>query len=118
MDAATTTPAAADTRSLTIDTCRFDGAEIDDCCWEASARVSKCSNSAYHRMGKPAWWARIGSTFIELGHVRADQECPDIDATAIVAAMGGKHEAELVIGYGKAGHKDARRWSFTLTCTH
>ncbi len=117
MDAATTTPAAADTRSLTIDTCRFDGAEIEDCCWEASSRVSKCSNSAFHRMGQPSWWARVDSTFLKIGHVRADQECPDIDAEQVVAAMGSKQSTRLIIGYGKAGHKDARRWSFALHAT-
>lgn len=34
----------------------------------------RMSNSAYHRAGKPVWWARVGGDFLDVPRVRGDEK--------------------------------------------
>lgn len=61
---------------------------------------SKQSNSAYHRTGKPTWWAAYDlngkRTFLTIPYTRGDQQ---LEATVEIP----EGVTEIHIGAGKAG---------------
>jgi hypothetical protein len=79
----------------------------------------RCSNSAYHRMGQPTWWARYdgerGTCFLDLpARIRADYPLV-IDAEIVAAAAREHGPGKLVAGYGKRPSRDAHRVTLTVT---
>lgn len=78
----------------------------------------RASNSAYHRMGKPTWWARYdgatGKRFLAIPKIRADYDVK-IDAELIAEALRECGPGQLVLGYGKHPSRDACRVTFTVT---
>lgn len=103
---------------VTIDGTAFTAQEIEDgMVWDAARNTTKASNSGYHRMGQPGWWARIGNHFLPLPRTRADSPCPDVNPQDVITAIkqNGGSGAQLVIGYGPKDSKDARRFYFNVT---
>jgi len=79
--------------------------------WTSDERMS---NTSYHAAGKPTWWARIGSRFLEVGRQRGDSHMT-IDRGFLETLREESQKVIIEYGVGRAGEKGSVRGKITLS---
>lgn len=109
MDTQTQTPAAGSAAPTVPGEqgTRYVAPEVVGGPWCVTLWSGQMSNRGYHAAGKPCWWTRVGSTFLDIPRVRGDQ-CLDRDVT--VDTTGGP----VTVAYGVGPRDNGVRETVTI----